>query len=157
MKCSKNHIVSGDVCGTCLERLRPEKVKVSTLKRTPLKKSNKPIPVMSEKYKKRNKAKMQTYNEIAEKEITWCESCGTTSKPLSRSHILPVGQYRQFEAVEENIIIECYGDSLSCHYKWENGTLDQKMKMETWERKVGVILRLAPSYLNLIMKNNKVL
>lgn len=113
------------------------------------------IPKMSTKYQKRNKLKMEAYAEIEKKEIRWCESCGCTNRPLSRSHTLPVGQYPQFESLPENIVIECFGSSDSCHNIWENGTLAQKMKLETWEEKVKVILKYAPSYLILIMKNYK--
>lgn len=111
------------------------------------------IPKMSAKYKKRNKLKMEAYAEIEKKGIRFCESCGSSDRPLSRSHILPVGKYPQFEALEENIVIECFGDSSSCHNQYENAPIEQKMKSLVWDRKVDVILKYAPSYLDILMKN----
>jgi hypothetical protein len=51
MKCSKNHIVSGDVCGICLERLRPEKVKPQGINKVS-KKRSKEVAEYSNKKKK---------------------------------------------------------------------------------------------------------
>lgn len=111
---------------------------------------------MSSKKQKANKKKLATYGKIEQKgRGAFCESCGTTSKPLSRSHILPVGMYPLFEAVEENIVIDCYGDSESCHYRWENSPIADKMKLGNFEHRVQVILKLAPAYLNLIMNDKQ--
>lgn len=106
---------------------------------------------MSSKKQKANKKKLATYGKIEQKgRGAFCESCGTTSKPLSRSHILPVGMYPLFEAVEENIVIDCYGDSESCHWLWEHGTWEQKKKLNNFDHRVEVILKLAPSFLEQI-------
>lgn len=128
----------GGICKICP---KPEKeVKVNRIR------------LMSKKKQAANKKKLATYAEIEEKgRGAFCESCGTTSKPLSRSHILPVGQYPQFEAVEENIVIDCYGDSESCHEIWAGGTWKEKVKkLENLDHRIEVILKLAPSFLEQI-------
>lgn len=129
----------------CLLCPKPEKeVKVYTFKKS------KPIPV-SDKMKVRQKAKKKVYEQIEEKgRGTFCESCKRTDRLLSRSHILSVKQYPQYEALEENIVIDCYGSSDCCHEIYESRDYEKMIKLENWQHRVEVILKLAPSFLEQI-------
>lgn len=48
-----------------------------------------------------------------------CSGCGTNQR-LSRSHLVPKGQDSKLKAVFENLRFHCFGDSDSCHSRWES-------------------------------------
>lgn len=155
-KCGSFKIENKDLslCSVCNRERRkaeaPQKPqKVYELKRTEIKAvSTKKAAALSRKHK--------TQQEMAKKDIRWCETCGRADRPLSHSHVLSVGQYPQFEAVAENQIYECFGSRDSCHDVWENGTLEQKMEQSTWQRKIDVIMKLQPKHFNKIMLKNDI-
>jgi len=119
----------------------PKPKKVYTLKQTPIKQ-------VSTKKAAAIRIKEKAQKEMRKQNIRYCETCGDPGhRPLSHSHILPVGQFPQFEATIENQLYECYGDSDSCHNIYEVGDFLQVYAQSTFSRKVKVMHKLAPEYL----------
>lgn len=98
------------------------------------------IPKQSAKQKKREAEKREAYRSKGE--VKYCESCGSTEYPLSASHTIPVSQRPDLEKDPENIIFECYGGSDRCHDIWEHGTLKQRKKLLTFQRKINYIVKV---------------
>jgi hypothetical protein len=148
-RCGSTKIENSELglCASC-NRLRRK-----ALSSPSVKKPTKINPVSKKKAEALSK-KHATQKQMREQGIRWCETCGRSDVLLSHSHIIPVGQYREFEDVAENIIYECWGDSDSCHYIWEHGTLEQRQAQSTWARKIEVIKKLCPKYLELIFLKN---
>lgn len=107
------------------------------LKRTPLKKSYKPIKKVSDKQKIKNQEKKELSikqrefflslwdeREIFDGNSFFCR-CGECNKKLSRqfyrgnsccySHLLPKSKYPEYRFLPENILIVCPG----CHSQFE--------------------------------------
>lgn len=152
-KCGSFKIENKDLslCASCNKaRLKADKpaapAKVYTLKRSKLK-------PQSAKGAAATAAKIKTQKAMREQGVRWCETCGRTGIPLSHSHIIPVGQYKQFEDVAENQIYECFGSPGTCHEIWEHGTMEQRMAQATFDRKIKVIARLCPQYLEQLILN----
>lgn len=108
------------------------------------------IPKQSEKKKKRERelAKVRTPKKKA---ITYCQSCDDPEGPLDYSHTLPVGQFPQYEADEENAVVECR----KCHMIWSNGNYEQKTKLLSWPQKLRFILKHEPGYWNKMQLKTK--
>lgn len=98
------------------------------------------IPSISSKERVRKKEKELAYKE--KEDIEYCESCGETKYPLSRSHTVSVAQRKDLENDPENIVIECFGGSERCHDIWEHGDLKQKQKLETFNDKVQYMVKV---------------
>lgn len=86
----------------------------------------------------------QTYKLIDSVRPQMCESCGSTSRPLSHSHTISVGRCKRIgkpELIsdEGNIVLECFGASGYCHEIWEHGSLAQQKQLRTFEQKVAYI------------------
>lgn len=151
--CGSIHIENKDLalCSVCNRARRkaeaPKKEpKVYKLKQTPIKQ-------VSVKKAVATRAKEKAQRNMRGQGIRWCETCGASNKPLSHSHTIPVGRDLQLEADPENQLYECYGDSDSCHYIWEHGTLDQKMELSTFTRKVQYMYKTRPQYLKEFIAN----
>lgn len=105
---------------------------------------------VSDKQKKINSELTKTYKLIDQTREPKCESCGKwfTKAPLSHSHTISVDRCKKIgrpELIyeEENIVLECYEPPTSfptaCHNIWEVGTIQQKMKLITFEKKLNFI------------------
>lgn len=91
-----------------------------------------------------NQRLRSVYSKIDKVRGRRCESCGSTNKPLSHSHTISRGRCQRIGKPhliedENNIVIECFGDSTCCHDIWEHGTLSQQRKLLTFESKVAYI------------------
>lgn len=82
-----------------------------------------------------------------------CSGCGSGSYPLSHSHIIPVGQFPEFEAELTNIVYDCLtiGEHLGCHDKWEHGTTEEKQELLNYTERMQVIKTLSIPYLKRIL------
>jgi len=134
------------LCGSCNRLRRKAKAPAKPKKTYTLKQ-------VSTKKAVATRAKEKTQLSMRSRGVRWCESCGSADKPLSHSHTIPVGRDAFLEADPENQLYECYGDSDSCHYIWEHGTLDQKMELPTFARKVKYMARVRPAYLARFVAN----
>lgn len=55
----------------------------------------------------------------------FCKGCGNSHVGLDKSHILSVGQFKQYELLKANIQLMCR----NCHMIWESGTIEEQMKL----------------------------
>ena len=126
-------------CSSCnrAARKKPKEKKVYALRQ------------YSKKKEKANRKKLKTYKELGETRV--CETCGRNDLPISRSHLIPVSQRPKLEAVAENIVLECYGQSDSCHYIWENGQWEDKAMLNNFDERMIRIKELDESYFNQII------
>ena len=108
------------------------------------------IPKISPKKAARER-ELKKVRDKKKEEVKWCESCGTTDGFISYSHILPVGMNQDLELNPENAIMQC----IPCHTVWSNGSLEDKMKQRTFQHCVDVIMKLKPTYLNLLLNEKK--
>lgn len=129
------------------EQDNPKPVKIYTLKQTPIKQ-------LSSKTSKRKAAMVATQKKMREKGIRWCETCGCTDSPLSHSHTLPEGEFPELASEQDNMVYECYGHSASCHYIWENGSIEQKLELRTFKARIMYILNTRPGYLERFILNH---
>lgn len=95
----------------------PIKKKPYELKRTPLKKSDKPITKMSAKKARQRKSVAQKVASKAEETPLYCQSCGCTDSPLDPSHLLQQGRSIEYAANQINIHWHC---RTRCHDLAEN-------------------------------------
>jgi hypothetical protein len=70
-----------------------------------------------------------------------CVSCGCTEQ-LTHSHVLTVGQFPEYEATPENILLECQ----PCHMVWEHDKHRAAREHASWGRKMAIMEALAPRY-----------
>lgn len=157
-------MVDGEECGANSEnkdlglcathnRLRrkeekpPKEKKVYTLKR-----NTAPIRPVSDKKAIALREKAKAY-KVVDKRGAFCETCGkpSTVVALSHSHILPVGQFPQFEALPENILLQCYGSSDSCHDVFENDKYTASKTQRTWPYCVSIMRKLAPQHCEMVL------
>lgn len=129
------------LCASCNKERRKPPVKPKP--RTPIK------PISTKKataLAKLNKTKVKKREEG----IFYCEGCGSSSLPLSHSHILSVGMFPELEADPNNIVYECYGYKGSCHEITETGSLELQETLSNWPKKLKYILKHAPEQLEKI-------
>lgn len=87
------------------------------------KKSLKPLSIsrkaIEEEYRKACK-------EISEDRGHWCQGCGSSSRPLSYSHLIPRSVRKDLIAVKKNIHIHCleWDGIVGCHKKHETQMWD---------------------------------
>jgi hypothetical protein len=108
------------------------------------------IPKVSEKKKIANAAKASAYKKMDASHARHCTGCGSPDM-LTHSHIIPVGQYPEFEAVEENIVFDC----IACHDIWEHGTFEQCQQLANYEHRIKIIKKLKPEYLQRMLLNSE--
>lgn len=77
--------------------------KVYDLKRTPLKRSEKPIKKVSEKQAKNNSELSKVKKTMPQK----CFYSGCSCKDLQLMHILNKGSYPEFKMIKENFTLGC--------------------------------------------------
>jgi hypothetical protein len=70
----------------------------------------------------------------------YCKGCGRSHVGLDKSHILSVGQYKQYELIKANIQLLCR----DCHIIWESGTIEQQMKLHCFVDNLQFICTLEP-------------
>lgn len=131
-------------CWRCLEDLRligklEEKKEASYAKRI----NQIPIKKQSDKKKAREKelAKLRKAKKLEQR---WCEGCGVSFGFSDYSHILSVKQFQKYELHPENAVIHCRG----CHLIWQDGSLEEKMKLGNWQQMLNFILKYEPAYFN---------
>lgn len=88
---------------------------------------------------KPDKNRKKGYKAFDKNKITYCESCGSTNYPLSRSHIISVSMRPDLASDPHNLVMECFGSKERCHDIWEHGTSTQRKKLLTYERKIAYI------------------
>jgi hypothetical protein len=125
------------LCATC------NKQRLKTSKPTTAKKP-KAVKRISEKHKATLASEQAFFKAMDSEGIKWCESCGDSAKPLTRSHIIPKGMYPQFRLTRENLMYECY----ECHFTWEHGSITEKQQLQSYEHKIEVIKKLCSEYLH---------
>jgi 5-methylcytosine-specific restriction endonuclease McrA len=113
-------------------------------------KKNYTIPKISEKKKKALSAKNATYKAMDATTPQHCSGCGSPHM-LTHSHIIPVGQYPEFEAVLENIVYDC----VRCHDIWEHGTFEQCQQLANYHERIRIIKKLKPDYLHRMLLNSE--
>ena len=141
------------LCATCNKARR--KAESDALKP---KKAFKPIKPISDKKKIAQAAKIATYKQMDETTPHYCSGCGRGGIPLSHSHIIPVGQYPEFEATLENLVYDCLMPNenrpeagfKSCHDIWEHGTWDEAKLLNNFQERLNIVLKLCPVYFNKI-------
>lgn len=113
-------------------------------------KSHKKLGNASNKKKVRCGEKKKTYKEIDESREHKCEGCGSWNRPLSHSHLVPVGYNNSLEASERNIRIHCisYDGIKGCHEKWEDGILSEVEGMYDFEENMETIRQLDNNFFN---------
>lgn len=116
------------LCQLCNHRrLHPEGKKQTVLKRTPI------------KYKRKKTGERELFiKEIWNKRIHQCTGCGsylTEPKAIYFSHTIRKGRRNDLRLHPDNIELECD----SCHHIWDNGTIEQKKKLLSFEHKLKFI------------------
>lgn len=99
------------------------------------------IPRVSKKGARDEAAKQKAYDHLKKTTEMVCSSCGTTHS-LTPSHILPQSQYGSFKADTRNILWDC----ITCHHKYEHGTLAQCETLGNWKQRLDIIQLLSPIY-----------
>jgi len=138
------------LCASHAKIERDKRKKASLPKKEPYK-----IPSLSEKGKERLKEKQKAYRSMEAKgRYEYCGGCGTSSM-LTHSHLLPVSQYAELEAVEENIVCDC----VTCHNIWEHGNWEAIHKLKDIEFRLQRCDELNPLYLarRFYLKNPEIL
>lgn len=79
-----------------------------------------------------------------------CTGCGSGSKPLSRSHIIPRSRRKDLEADVNNFSFHCFGDPRCCHEKWESGSFAKMSSLDDFERRMLYIEQVDSEYYNLL-------
>jgi hypothetical protein len=95
----------------------PIKKKAYELKRTPLKKPDKPISKVSANKARQRKTVAQEVASKAEQTPLFCQSCGCTDSPLDPSHLLQQARSIEYAAKAINIHWHC---RTRCHDLAEN-------------------------------------
>jgi hypothetical protein len=70
----------------------------------------------------------------------FCNGCGRSHVGLDKSHILSVGQYKQYELIKANIQLLCR----DCHKIWESGTIEEQMSLLCFVDNLQFIFTLEP-------------
>ena len=107
------------------------------------------IKQRSEKRQEIEIKKQKVYGEIANEREHKCSGCGTTER-LSHSHIIPISIRRDLETTKRNIVYDCFGDSTSCHYIWEHGTMEEKKALLDFKERMEYIKKIDFKYYSLL-------
>jgi hypothetical protein len=70
----------------------------------------------------------------------YCKGCGKSHVGLDKSHILSVGQFKQYELIKANIQLMCRG----CHRIWESGTIEEQVGLLCFIDNLQFIYTLEP-------------
>ncbi len=86
----------------------------------------------------------KTYEQIDIDRDPICTGCGSGSKPLSHSHTISRQRCKQIGKPElihapENIELECFGTSTSCHDVWEHEGITKRMQLNNFDSKMRYI------------------
>lgn len=84
------------------------------------------------------------YQKIDSEREPVCQGCGRGDKPLSHSHTISRKRCKDLGKPEliydvNNIELECFGSSADCHYIWENTSVENRMKLNNFDRKLEYI------------------
>lgn len=111
-------------------------------------KSHKNMQYASNKKKERDKEKVSVYKKIDSTRKPECEGCGCSSRPLSHSHLVPVGYDSSLEAEERNIRLHClsYDGDKGCHEKWEDGIQGEIDQLFDFEENMQIVKTLNFGY-----------
>lgn len=169
-RCGSTKIENKDksTCASCnkadreaaREESKTQANKTSSLKRSGFKTKAEAVPLkrtalnpISKKQRAALNEKSKAYEEVSKRASgDFCETCGQTGVRLSRSHALSVGNFKLHESNPDNIVIECYGSSFSCHDLWEHRKKAyRKLYPEAFQRKMEVIQRLEPEYYRILL------
>lgn len=131
-----------------MKKNRLEKAKSKSNINTPLKakvsiKTSKPIKSVSSKQSKVNSELQNTYNEIKQTREPICQGCGL-KKPLSFSHTISRKKRKDLQTDIDNIELECFGDSTSCHDIWEHLKVPEVFNLLNFDRKMLYIKQKDP-------------
>lgn len=85
-----------------------------------------------------------------------CQGCGRTDLPLSHSHTISVADCKALGnwdliADGENIEKECFGGYERCHDLWESGSIERKVKLHNFERRMILLEKYDPRRYNAIV------
>ena len=99
---------------------------------------------VSKKQANINRELVKTYQKIDIEREPICQGCGSGNKPLSHSHTISQKKCKELgkpELIsdENNIELECFGTSESCHEKWERAPVKEKSKMLNFEKKMAYL------------------
>lgn len=103
--------------------------------KTPLKRLKTNIKQVSSKQSKINIQLCQVYQEITQERDEICQGCGK-KLPLSFSHTISRKKRPDLQTHKENIELECFGSSTSCHDIWEHLKYPQVLSLLNFERKL---------------------
>ena len=83
----------------------------------------------------------KTYQQIDNEREPVCEGCGRGDKPLSHSHTISRNRCKQIGKPEliydkNNIELECFGTSTSCHDVWDGAGIKDQMKLNNFNKKM---------------------
>lgn len=79
--------------------------------------------------------------EVYARGHTLCQGCLGSSR-LTISHIIPISIRKDLEFELENIQLEC----MTCHTKWEHGSLETKKQLLNYHVKIDYIKRVDNHY-----------
>lgn len=132
----------------------PPKKEKQPLRRTPLKKSGKPVKKVSEKRKERvanGDGEWPLFQAIWASRPHFCISCekylGEELKPIFCSHTIAKKKNESLRLYDRNIELECE----ECHDTWDNGTIEKKMALKSFEYKMERMKVLDPTVWELMM------
>ena len=82
-----------------------------------------------------------------------CQGCHRTDRPLSHFHTISVADCKglgnwDLIAADENIELECFGDYKSCHNIWESGSVERKIELKNFERRMDLLAEHDPRRYN---------
>jgi len=109
-------------------------------------------PVSKKKSKELN-LRNKTYEEIDKTREHVCSGCGSSTKPLSHSHLIPVSFDKRFESDPRNIKFHCMetpGDE-GCHRRWESHNLSKMMTLLDFEENMKYVQEVCFKYYNKIV------
>lgn len=95
-----------------------------------------------------------TYERIdRDRDSYECQGCGRTDKPLSHSHTISVADCKALGnwdliADEKNIEKECFGGYQDCHNIWESGSVERKVKLHNFKRRMALLQEHDPRRYN---------
>jgi 5-methylcytosine-specific restriction endonuclease McrA len=126
-----------------MERAKAKSPKIYVLKRQPIKpKKNYKLKQATFKQQTINQALSELKKEIELEALQsneyFCKGCGCSNGGLDKSHILSIGQYKQFELVKRNIQLLCR----ECHMKWESGNIAIMSQLNCFQDNLDIVKSL---------------
>lgn len=111
-------------------------------------KSHKKINNSSSKKRVRDENKKSVYRKIDSEREHRCEGCGSTTRPLSHSHLISVASGVRFEANIDNIRLHClsFDGVKGCHEKWEDSVLGEIDKMLDFKENMEIVASLSKTH-----------